>query len=196
MSSSEDRVRSKKPNRREQLTTAAFRAIAEKGFEGLRIREVAAQVGINGASLHHYFPTKEDLIRSVVAYTTDRVRLTIMRNASTATPPEQLRDHLTRVYRLMQEEPDLYIVLIEVSLRARRTPVLQFLVDQNRIWHQIIRDMLEQGVKQGFWATDLDTAATADTIITTMQGLSLWAAIVPDRGEKVLSKLEQWLNLA
>ncbi|MGH3813794.1 MAG: helix-turn-helix domain-containing protein [Pseudonocardiaceae bacterium] len=44
------------------MVRAAFDVIAEKGFEGLRLREVAAQVGIDHSTLHYYFPTRQDLV--------------------------------------------------------------------------------------------------------------------------------------
>src|SRR5262245_3422732 len=53
-------------DRRKELTQIAYNHIAKKGFEGLRVREVAAEAGINNATLHYYFPTKEDLIKGVV----------------------------------------------------------------------------------------------------------------------------------
>jgi len=53
-------------NRRQALVEAALDEIAERGFEGLRTREVAAHVGLNVATLHYYFPTKEALIRGVL----------------------------------------------------------------------------------------------------------------------------------
>ncbi|TMC63676.1 MAG: helix-turn-helix transcriptional regulator [Chloroflexota bacterium] len=55
--------RSHKEDREQALVEAAFNQIAERGFEGLRTREVAAGVGLNIATLHYYFPTKEALIR-------------------------------------------------------------------------------------------------------------------------------------
>ena len=39
--------------RREQLVLAAFHQVAEHGFEGLRTREVAAEAGVNIATLHY-----------------------------------------------------------------------------------------------------------------------------------------------
>ena len=51
-----------KEDRRRALVLAAFGQIAERGFEGLRTREVAAEAGVNIATLHYYFPTKEALI--------------------------------------------------------------------------------------------------------------------------------------
>src|ERR671925_266966 len=66
-----------KQDRREALVQAAFNRIAERGFEGLRTRDVAARVGVNIATLHYYFPTKEALIGGVVELAMARFRETL-----------------------------------------------------------------------------------------------------------------------
>src|SRR5580658_7557820 len=52
-------------NRRRELLKATFEVIAAVGFEGLRTRAVADKAGVNVATLHYYFPTKEALIWSL-----------------------------------------------------------------------------------------------------------------------------------
>ena len=49
-------------DRRRQIASAARKLIAEKGFEGLRTREIADAVGINVATMHYHVPNKEALI--------------------------------------------------------------------------------------------------------------------------------------
>src|ERR1700686_5600988 len=73
--------------RREELVQAAFNQIAARGFEGLRTRDVAAEVGVNIATLHYYFPTKESLIRGVLDHAMGRFRSTF---APGSKPGEQL----------------------------------------------------------------------------------------------------------
>src|ERR1700722_8708217 len=51
--------------RRLALLEAAFEIIATAGFEGLRTRGVAERVGVNIATLHYYFPSKQDLIEGL-----------------------------------------------------------------------------------------------------------------------------------
>ncbi len=185
-----------KPDRRQTLMLTAFHSIAEKGFEGLRVRDVAAQVGINGATLHHYFPTKEDLIQAVVEYTIKRLRTTIEEAGSNGTPAERLHQHLMRLYQLMQEEPALFAVLTEMSLRAQRTSAIQFLVQQRAAWHDMLMEILQAGVEQHIWARDLDPNATAWVIITLMEGASLWAVTTPNWGEKMITQVERWLSIS
>src|SRR5256886_6429950 len=57
--------------RRRSLVLAAYDLIAEKGFEELRTRDVAMRAGVNIATLHYYFASKEDLIEGVVDYLLD-----------------------------------------------------------------------------------------------------------------------------
>src|SRR5436309_13286777 len=83
--------------RRAALVDAAFARIASHGFEGLRTRDVAADVGVNVATLHYYFPTKEDLIRSVIGHAMQRFTATMPR---TGPPVEQLRGHLRALAQL------------------------------------------------------------------------------------------------
>lgn len=196
MRESETSTHGARPDRRAALTLAAFETIAVKGFEGLRVRDIAAQVGINGATLHHYFPTKEHLIQAVVEYTLSHLRTVMIQPAASASPTAQLRDHLARLYALMQSEPELFVVLTEVSLRARRTPVLDYLMEQKGAWHAMLNGVIERGVAQGIWPADTDADATAWAIIAFMEGTSSWAASSPEHAEKVIAQLARWLGIA
>ena len=173
---------------------AAFSLIAEKGFEGLRVRDVAAHVGLNGATLHYYFPTKEDLIHAVAAHTIERLRSVVAGEQTThGDPRDELRDHLARVYALMKAEPELFTVLVEVTIRARRTPADRFLVEQNKHWHDMLQRMLQMGVDNGSWPVAMDTDAMAWAIMTLMEGVSLHAAEASDRAEEVMTEMFKWV---
>src|SRR5437870_4073900 len=104
-------------SRREALVAAAFNQIAEHGFEGLRTREVATEVGVNIATLHYYFPTKEALIRGVVEHAMGRFRSTLVSRGSERI---ELRDHLRAVRKLLRDEPRLGAVMAELALRSAR----------------------------------------------------------------------------
>ena len=48
-------------NAKEAILEAARRTAQAHGYSGLNFRELAAEVGIKGASIHYHFPTKADL---------------------------------------------------------------------------------------------------------------------------------------
>ncbi len=49
------------PDRRERILDAAERLARRGGYHGFSFRDVAAAVGVKSASIHHHFPTKEDM---------------------------------------------------------------------------------------------------------------------------------------
>src|SRR5919206_1752524 len=130
----------KDKDRRTQLVAAALRRLATHGFEGLPTRDIAADVGVNIATLHYYFPTKEALIRAVIGQAMHRFTQTMPGDGS---PVEQLRGHLRGLARLVKEDQQLWAVMGELVLRAPRDPDLARIFRQtDAFWHRSLRDLL------------------------------------------------------
>jgi AcrR family transcriptional regulator len=179
--------------RRRALVRAAFNQIAERGFEGLRTREVAAEAGVNIATLHYYFPTKEALIRGVVELAMERFRSTLVPDGSS---PVLLRSHLRAVRRLVRDEPRLGVVMGELALRATRDPALEAILRETReFWHRTVLGLLRRGVGSGQLRPGLDGDDVAAIVVATLTGLTLPAVAGADRSDQALRQLERWLGL-
>jgi AcrR family transcriptional regulator len=186
--------RSSKEDRRQALVQAAFNQIAERGFEGLRTREVAAGVGLNIATLHYYFPTKETLIRGVVAHAMERFRSTLAPHGS---PADQLRNHLRAVRKLLRDEPEIGAVMGELALRSARDPSLaRIMREMNDAWHRTLRGLLRRAVREGHLNPDLDNDEVAALIMATLMSSTLPSVSSADRMDKAFRQLERWLGLA
>src|ERR1041384_7947179 len=96
--------------RRPPLGAAPFRRLASAGFGGLRTRDVAADVGVNIATLHYYFPSKEALIRAVIGHAMHRFSQTL---PGEGTPIVQLRGHLYNLLQLLKNDQQLWAVMGE-----------------------------------------------------------------------------------
>jgi AcrR family transcriptional regulator len=180
--------------RRQALVLAAYARLASQGFEGLRTRDVAADVGVNVATLHYYFPTKEALIRAVVGHAMRKFGATM---PTTGSPADQLRAHLAGIRRLLKEESELFAVLCELALRAPRDPVIARIVDDNDAWHRLLRELLRRGVEQGCLAAHLDPDDAAAVVIAAIRGVSLpiVTSFRPERVDQTFRQLERWLGL-
>ena len=56
----------------DRIVDAAEKRMRTAGFHGFSFREIAADVGIKSASVHHHFPTKEDLAAAAASAYADR----------------------------------------------------------------------------------------------------------------------------
>jgi AcrR family transcriptional regulator len=179
--------------RREELVRAAFNQIAEHGFEGLRTRDVANEVGVNIATLHYYFPTKEALIQGVLDQAMAKFRSTLAPHGS---PSDQLRNHLRAVRKLMTDEPEVATVMGELALRSTRDKAIASIMDQvYEYWHTTMRGLLRRAVREGGAAPELDSDAVASLIITTLTAATLPSLRSSNRSDQALRQLEKWLGL-
>jgi len=173
---------------------AAYREIAERGFEGLRTREVAAEVGVNIATLHYYFPTKEALIRAVLDHAMGRFRSTLAPHGS---PSEQLRNYLRSVRALLVDEPELGAVMAELALRSVRDSSISAILNQMYdVWHVTMRGLLRRAVREGGLRADIDSDAVAALIVATLTSMTLPVMTDPRRGDRALRQLELWLGVS
>lgn len=161
--------------RRATLVEAAYHAIAQRGFENLRLREIATSAGIDHSTLHHYFATKQDLIDAVVVRATMPLYNTIIDAAG----DDRLAAHLRILVDQIHADPDLFTVLAEIDLRARR--------DQN------VRTMIER-VEEG-WRLGLSELLDHDEtnvelVIAAVKGIRLNPAAAPE----VLARLGQLIT--
>ncbi len=181
--------------RRDELVAAAYREIAESGFEGLRTREVAGAVGINVATLHYYFPTKEDLIRAVVGHAMSRFQSTL---ANEGTALERLRGHFRGLRRLAHEEPELFRVMAELMIRSARDAKLAEIIRKtNEYWHSTLRTLLRGARDERALPKEVDPDGMSAVIVATLKGVYL----LPERSgppeslDKALRQLEHTLGL-
>lgn len=63
---SEPRFRRRKEDRPQEITAAALKAFAEKGYAATRVDEVAKRAGVSKGLVYRYFKTKEAMFKAVV----------------------------------------------------------------------------------------------------------------------------------
>jgi AcrR family transcriptional regulator len=183
-------------DRRHALVAAAYRRIATDGFEGLRTRDVAADVGVNIATLHYYYPTKEALIRAVIGYAIQRFTATM---PSEGTPVDQLRGHLRALLDLLKRDQELWAVLGELVLRAPRDADLARIFRQtDSYWYSKLRELIERCIQQGTIAPTLDADGLAALMIVAIKGLSLptVAGFQPEVADTIFQQFDQLLGLS
>jgi AcrR family transcriptional regulator len=183
--------------RRQDLTLAAYHLIAAKGFEGLRVRDVAADAGVNIATLHYYFNSKEDLIRGVVEYMVHlflTIKAPIPADTSETATQKLRRIFLDLQYQL-QQAPQMFVVFTELHLRSQRDPAVRaILKNLNKEWQAHVEAICQEGIRQGTFRPDLDVHRATSEVIALIKGISLQAASQLDtfNFERLGADVEQW----
>jgi AcrR family transcriptional regulator len=183
--------------RRQFILDAAQDLIYEAGLEGFRVREVAERSGMHHASMMHYFPNREALLRGVVeriVASLDRVPTTDARGFI-GSPRDLLHTHFQHVLHQMHAFPKRFVVLNELFLRAMRDEeVRQILSATDASWHQFLIPLITFGVAQGGFRADLHPEATATIITSFFKGLSTQLNLAPDQLQHAVAQLEQWIT--
>ncbi|MBV9879191.1 MAG: TetR/AcrR family transcriptional regulator [Gemmatirosa sp.] len=157
---------------RQALAKAAFDLVAERGFEGLRTRDVAARVGVNVATLHYHFATKDDLVVGVARYLAESYAIHRPAHAPpTGGAVERLRNEIADARQLRLEHRPLQRVSLELRMRSERDPALRAAVDGLASeWRTSIEGILRDGVREGAFRADLDPAAGASLVLAVLWG--------------------------
>jgi len=204
-------------DRQKELILIAYHHIATRGFEGLRVREVAAEAGINNATLHYYFPTKEDLIRGVVDYMIELFSASSPFETSLPEPPDPLKELRAELedarHRFRTNSPcggnspggearDQLVVFTELLIRSLRDPAIaQIFRKLDESWRGSLVGVIERGIRQGVFRAELDPAVTATLVMLQIKGFGyqMLGETDPAMADAVFDQLvllvESWLSV-
>ncbi|MFE0517057.1 TetR/AcrR family transcriptional regulator [Streptomyces sp. NPDC058964] len=160
---------------RERILTAACEAIAEIGFEKIRMRMVAERAGVSTALLHYHFDTREKLFTEAMAHSFANTAVDVERDAETV-PASVI---LARILRnLLPTDPVLHQdwrLWQELWVRALRDESTRlFAVDLYAELHAWVSGAVRRGIESGeFTPTDVDDLATLVLSLSDGYGIRL-----------------------
>ncbi len=179
--------------RRLALLQAAFGVVAQAGFEGLRTRAVADRAGVNIATLHYYFPSKQKLVEGLSRFMSAKF-ITLHGPAPRPSGLPAL-DHLRQEFAdgqfYLREHPDLLLVQTEFFMRGQRDPEVKRVVEAMRShWVQTIEEILREGMADRTFRSDLPLKDTLTFLMATLSGTA-WAR--PEEMDAIRRQAESWL---
>lgn len=180
-------------SRRAEIAAAVRALIVERGFEGLRTRDIAERVGINIATLHYHIPSKEALIGLVAqSLRDDFIGQHQARPREGLSPLEMMRLEFGDFRDTVLHNSERFVVLGELQERARRDPAVAEMVRPMRgYWHQEWRRIFEAGRADGTFRPDLDPSAAAAIVIGGMISTLKQPERLEEALDRVFSELER-----
>jgi AcrR family transcriptional regulator len=153
---------------KEQIFSVARRIFATSGYDGLRMRTLASQVGMQLSVLYHYYPSKDALLEAIF-HETNR-ELGQKRRAL----PEQpnAADALRQLIAFQFQHAEQVVAVLKYYLHFRATfPKRErgYLPEKSTLH---VQEVLERGMASGEFQLD-DLEATAGIITHAINGYLL-----------------------
>jgi AcrR family transcriptional regulator len=147
------RVARKRSAARRRLIDAGIELVAERGVEGLRLRELAERADVGFGSFYTHFASKEELVEVIVSDYVGSLTQAIIADASEREDPAQTAVIAHRNFiRLAYEDPQLARLIVHLD---RADALLETATAP------ILAPLLQRGMRSGrFQGVDVEVAVS------------------------------------
>jgi TetR/AcrR family transcriptional regulator, transcriptional repressor for nem operon len=167
----------------DDIISCARSLIISGGYNGFSYADIADVVGIRKASIHHHFPTKVDLVRTLVERYREEVDAGIAEfERRFPEPMDQIRAYIGYWEGCIGDATTAFCVC---ALLASEIPLLpQEIVRELRAHFQTLSawltSLLERGADQGNIVLSGTARSDAETVMATVHGAMLSARAYGD----------------
>lgn len=167
------RARAREEKRR-RIIDAAVQVFAEKGFHGAKVADIAETAGVADGTIYLYFPSKDQLLRSLFREKMAEILQRLQRILAEAVGPEdKLRRYIEGHLALVEEQPQLMQILT-VELRQSALfmkdagPPLGF-----ARYLAVLAGIVAEGQKLGVFDAELRPAVVSRALFGAVDEISL-----------------------
>lgn len=161
-------------SRKEQIYQVAGALFSERGYHATSMRDLAAQLGMQGGSLYAHISGKEELLVEVIGYATDLFTeaLDPLRQAD-LTPPEKLQAALKAHIQVVAEH--IHSARVFFHEWQHLSPDTHAKIAKKRDSVEgFYRELLHEGIVQGVFKADLEEKLAAFLILSAANWTYVW----------------------
>ncbi|WP_424813500.1 TetR/AcrR family transcriptional regulator [Roseococcus sp. YIM B11640] len=133
-----------------QIFQVACRLFAQRGFDGVSMRDIAAECDISKATLYHYFPDKDSILRPLAMGTTKSIFLHVSKFDDPSRPPvERLRTFLVETATFFEKFRWAWIAGASAFWSDPKARSRKERVGWRDRYEALLRDILQAGIDSG-----------------------------------------------
>src|SRR4051812_29788857 len=159
--------------RRQELTRAAARLFAQKGYHGTSVGDLAEALGVQKGSLYAHIESKADLLWEVARDGAAAFHDALDSVPEDAAPAEKIRLGLRAHLRVVAEQLDVATVFIREWRYLAGERREEFVAERRR-YEERFRALLREGRELGELRTDLDDATAALLALSAANWAYTW----------------------
>jgi AcrR family transcriptional regulator len=164
-------------NNRSLIVSAAYKLLAEEGYDAATMKEIAKAAGVASGLIHYYFSSKDQLLQEVLYAAGERYVRDVERWCNTLSPTQLLETTFTEPQQRVVNEPEWFRLRCELFALGLRNPN----------FHTAVQVMLSTGrqcitrlVCQIAGEAIANPEAIAAVLLAAFDGLALQKLADPD----------------
>jgi AcrR family transcriptional regulator len=159
----------------DQLLDVAARLFGEYGYEATTLEQIAQELGILKGSLYHYISSKAELHLLVTTRRLQQLIDEAERIAALDIPADEklrqaLRRHLQTIHDFYPESSQWFVQPAPPRSGGSADGELR----PNRVYEHVIRRIVQAGVDEGVFRSDLDVPVMTLSVLGSANWLTHW----------------------
>ena len=159
--------------RRSELTRAAARLFAERGYHGTSIGDLADALGVQKGSVYAHIRSKQDLLYETMREGAAAFHAALDQVPEDGPASERVRLAMRAHLRVVAEQLDVATVFVR-EWRYLEGERRDEIVAERRRYEERFRALFREGRELGALRTDLDDAAAALLVLSAMNWAYTW----------------------
>ncbi|MFU8844408.1 MAG: TetR/AcrR family transcriptional regulator [Bacteroidales bacterium] len=160
-------------DRQKEIIETSIELIAEKGIQGLTMKNLSKSIGISEPAIYRHYENKIEILKSILDYFFVHVKNILEKELNTADSAlQKISNIYSRHFEQFSQKPQLLAVIFSEEL-FRNEPSLSrkvaVIMEQNR---QMIQSILEAGQKNGEIDAGLNPAHLSVIILGALRLLA------------------------
>ena len=181
---------------RERLLSHAQILIRQRGYKGFSYRDLAERVGIEPASIDHYFPSKDDLLVAAIdCYAAEHARL--MRNIDATLPAIERLSCYAAMFDALPDEEVSLCGMLGANFESLSHAVIQVLQSFYRLHEAWLAKVVADGQMDGSLDWPADAESGGRYLFSAFQGALLSSRLfeMPSRLQDIVITMKAASNL-
>jgi AcrR family transcriptional regulator len=158
----------------EVVLRAAIAVMAEKGYHGTSVRDIAVRAGLSPSALYYHFASKQELLATIMERGIEELlrRTRAALDAAGDDPAARLRA-IVRTHVLFHLEDQRGTMLGTSELRALEEPLRTRHLDKRHQQQHLFDDVVVQGAERGVFGTPIPLEASR-AVVVMCTGVAGW----------------------
>lgn len=161
-------------SRREQIYRVAGRLFSLRGYHATSMRDLAAELGIQGGSLYAHISGKEELLSEIVNRAARQFDAALFSlRSEDLTPQARLREAMSRHLTVIAENMETATVFFHEWKHLSPEPLAAVIAWRDGI-EAFYRELIEEGVNAGAYRPDLNVKMAANLVLSSVNWAYTW----------------------